>query len=124
MSANEPEGSDPAAQASGDRAEGLALAHRVAVLAETDPAAPLIVATRAALDIADARRSDRQARRLAGQQIHGGDSEWWPLGRSVDLCRRACLPPDRLPLRRRGRSRRAGPDAAMNDGGIAYRAEH
>lgn len=37
--------------------EALAVAHRVAVLAETDPTAPLIVATRAALEVADARRA-------------------------------------------------------------------
>lgn len=58
-------------------AEALAIAHRVAVLAETDPDAPLILAVRVALEVADARRADRRDRRVAGWEVHGGDSTWW-----------------------------------------------
>ncbi|MGH3612529.1 MAG: hypothetical protein ACRDRK_08015 [Pseudonocardia sp.] len=57
--------------------EALAIAHQVAVLAETDPAAPLIVATRAALEVADARHAARRDRRVAGWEVHGGDSARW-----------------------------------------------
>jgi len=57
--------------------DAVALAHRVAVLAETDPAGPLIVAVRAALEIADARHADRRDRRMVGLEVHGGDSAWW-----------------------------------------------
>lgn len=58
-------------------AEAVALAHRLAVLAETDPAAPLIVAVQAALDIAEARRAARRVHRLVALQIHGGDRAQW-----------------------------------------------
>ena len=58
-------------------AGAVAVAHRVAVLAETDPNAPLVVAVRAALEVADARRAAHRDRRIAGLQVHGGDSSWW-----------------------------------------------
>lgn len=58
-------------------AEALAVAHRVAVLAETDPGAPLVVALRTALEVADARHAARRDRRVAGWEVHGGDSAWW-----------------------------------------------
>lgn len=58
-------------------AEAVALAHRLAVLAETDPTAPLIAAVQAALDIAGARRDARRARRLVALQIHAGGCESW-----------------------------------------------
>lgn len=55
----------------------LVVAHRVAVLAETDPGAPLVVALRTALEVADARHAARRDRRVAGWEVHGGDSAWW-----------------------------------------------
>jgi hypothetical protein len=67
----------PANVTVGEVAEALALAHRVAVLAETDPAAPLLVAIRSAIEVADARRTARRDRRVAGWEMHGGDSVWW-----------------------------------------------
>lgn len=57
--------------------DAVAVAHRVAVLAETDPGAPLIVATRAALEVVDARRTARRDRRAAGLEVRGGDGAWW-----------------------------------------------
>ncbi|MGH3613484.1 MAG: hypothetical protein ACRDRK_13005 [Pseudonocardia sp.] len=68
------------AGAQGERvefAEALAVAHRVAVLAETGPRAPLVVAVGVALEVADARRAARREQRIAGRQVHGGDSAWW-----------------------------------------------
>lgn len=67
----------PANVTVGEVAEALAIGHRLAVLAETDPAAPLIVAVRVALEVADARRAARRDRRVAGWEVHGGDSAWW-----------------------------------------------
>lgn len=57
--------------------EALVVAHRVAVLAETDPGAPLVVALRTALEVADARHAARRDHRVTGWKVHGGDSAWW-----------------------------------------------
>ena len=97
--------------------EALAVAHRIAVLAETDPAAPMVVATRAALEIADTRRPARGARRRAALQVHGGDrarwarwaEQWLP---AAELAARRTAPPagasQESTNRQRGRWR-AGP---------------
>lgn len=64
-------------QPADELSEALVVAHRVAVLAETDPNDPLVVALRVALEVADARRADRRDLRVAGWEVHGGDSAWW-----------------------------------------------
>jgi hypothetical protein len=108
-------------------AEALAVAHRVAVLAETDPAAPLVVATRAALEIADARRADRGALRRAALQVHGGDrvrwarwaEQWLP---AAELAARRTAPTasvDQESTNRQRGQRRAGRRAEA-DRGVAY----
>jgi hypothetical protein len=58
--------------------EYIAAAHRIAVLAETDPDHPVILAVRLALEAADARREHRGAIRQAGLDIHSGRTpeEW------------------------------------------------
>lgn len=68
---------DTVAELSVEVAEAVAVAHRVAVLAETDSGAPLVVAMRAALEVADARRTARRDRRVAGWEVHGGHGAWW-----------------------------------------------
>lgn len=56
------------------------LAHELAVLAETDPHHPLLLAVRLALDVVDARdveRAERWEEGQAGLRVHGGEAGRW-----------------------------------------------
>lgn len=56
----------------------ITLAHQLAVLAETEPDHPLLIAVRIALEVADARRAHHRARREASLDVHGAlpPREW------------------------------------------------
>jgi hypothetical protein len=58
--------------------EAVALAHRLAVLLETDPDHPVVIAVRFALDVGDDRRARHRAVREAGLDVHSGltPTEW------------------------------------------------
>lgn len=55
----------------------VALAARLDRLARTDPAHPVLIAVRAVLDAADARRAEHRARREASHDVHSGDTAYW-----------------------------------------------
>lgn len=64
----------------GDLAEAVALAARLAAAAERDPSHPLVVAARAALEVADARIAAHRALREASLDVHDADPDVWRRG--------------------------------------------
>jgi hypothetical protein len=70
VTSSPPTTTDPAAEVEPLPADIIETARQLAILVETNPDSPVLLAVRLALEVADGRRAARRARREAGLDVH------------------------------------------------------